>query len=93
MEKSARRMASTTSDTGDNSSEQQQAQRKQKYNKRKRPVSSVDHCHPVIQEKKEKQLLILHMCVYACMPTHVSLCVELSSCVDRCSKIVKRQIH
>ena len=43
--KGARRMASTTSDTGDISSKQQQAQRKENY-KRKRPVSSVDHCHP-----------------------------------------------
>ena len=33
-EKSARRMASTTSDSGDTSSEQQQAQRKENYNKR-----------------------------------------------------------
>ena len=31
-EKSARRMASTTSDTGDTSSKQQQAQRKENYN-------------------------------------------------------------
>ena len=30
-------MASTTSDTGDTSSKQQQAQRKEKYNKSKRP--------------------------------------------------------
>ena len=44
--KSARRMASTTSNTGDTSSKQQQAQRKENYNKSKRPVSSVDHCHP-----------------------------------------------
>ena len=43
---SARRMASTTSDTGDTSSKQQRAQHKEKYNKSKRPVSSVDHCHP-----------------------------------------------
>ena len=37
--KSARRMASTTSDTGDTSSEQQQAKRKENYNKSKRPIS------------------------------------------------------
>ena len=46
MKKSARRMASTTSDTGDTSSKQQQAQHKENYNKSKRPVSLVDHCHP-----------------------------------------------
>ena len=46
MKKSARRMASTTSDTSDTSSKQQHAQRKENYNKSKRPVSSVDHCHP-----------------------------------------------
>ena len=50
--KSARRMASTTSDVGDTSSKQQQAQHKQKYNKRKRPVSSVDHCHPYRRKKR-----------------------------------------
>ena len=44
--------ASTTSDTGNTSSKQQQAQRKQKYNKRKRPVSSVDHCHPYRRIKR-----------------------------------------
>ena len=47
----ARRMASTTSDTGDTSSKQQQAQRKENYNKSKRPVSSVDHCHPYRRKK------------------------------------------
>ena len=33
MKKSARRMASTTSDTSDTSSKQQQAERKENYNK------------------------------------------------------------
>ena len=68
MKKSARRIASTTSNTGDTSSKQQQAQRKQKY-KRKRPVSSVDHCHPYRRKKKEKQLLILHMLQPTCFGT------------------------
>ena len=69
-EKSARRMASTTSDTGDTSSKQQQAQRKENYNKRKRPVSSVDHCHPY-RRKKEKRssLLNLHMLQSTCFGT------------------------
>ena len=49
--KSARRMASMTSDTGDTSSKQQQAQCKQKY-KSKRPVSSVDHSHPYRRKKR-----------------------------------------
>ena len=53
MKKSARRMASTTSDTGDTSSKQQLAQRKENYNKSKRPVSSVDHCHP--HRRKERR--------------------------------------
>ena len=50
----ARRMASTTSDTGDTSSKQQQAQRKENYNKSKRPVSSVDHCHPYRRKKRRE---------------------------------------
>ena len=54
MKKSARRMASTTSDTGDASRKQQQAQRKENYNKRKRPVSSVDHCHPYRRKKRRE---------------------------------------
>ena len=55
MKKSARRMASTTSDTGDTSSKQQQAQRKENYNKSKRPVSSVDQCHPYRRKKREEK--------------------------------------
>ena len=52
--KGARRMASTTSDTGDTSSKQQQAQCKENYNKSKRPVSSVDHCHPYRRKKRRE---------------------------------------
>ena len=64
--KGARRMANTTSDTGDTSSKQQQAQCKENYNKSKRPVSSVDHCHPLHTEEKreEKQFT---------KPTHVAV--------------------
>ena len=54
MKKSARQMASTTSDTGDTSCKQQQAQRKENYNKSKRPVSSVDHCHPYRRKKRRE---------------------------------------
>ena len=54
MKKSAGQMASTTSDTGDTSSKQQQAQRKENYNKIKRPVSSVDHCHPYRRKKRRE---------------------------------------
>ena len=61
-------MASTTSDTSDTLSKQQQAQRKQKYNKRKRPLSSVDHWNPY-RKKKERQLLILHMLQSTCFGT------------------------
>ena len=62
MKKSARRMASTTSDTGDTSSKQQQAQREEDYNKSKRPVSLFDK----LQKKKreEKQFT---------KPTHVAV--------------------
>ena len=54
MKKSARRMASTTSDTGDTSSKQQQAQRKENYNKNKRSVLSVDHCNPYRRKKRRE---------------------------------------
>ena len=57
-------MASTTSDTGDTSSKQQQAQCKENYNKSKRPVSSVDHCHPYRRKREEKQFT---------KPTHVAV--------------------
>ena len=66
MKKSARRMASTsdmTSDTGDTSSKRQQAQRKQKYNKRKRPVSSVDTVI-LTGEKREAVTNPTHVAVY-----------------------------
>ena len=53
-EKSARRNASTTSDTGDTSSKQQQAQRKENCNMSKRPVASVDHCHPYRRKKRRE---------------------------------------
>ena len=63
MKKSARRMASTTSDTGDTSSKQQQAQCKENYNKSKRPVSSVDHCHPYRRKKRRELIqLSVHIC-------------------------------
>ena len=65
MKKSARRRASTTSDTGDTSSKQQQAQRKENYNKSKRPVSSVDHCHPYRRKKREEKQFT--------KPTHVAV--------------------
>ena len=60
--KSARRMASTTSDTGDTSSKQQQAQRKEINNKRKRPVSSVDHCHPYRRKKRREAIYLTYTC-------------------------------
>ena len=65
MKKSARQMASMTSDTGDTSSKQQQAQCKENYNKSKRPVSSVDHCHPY-RRKRRSSLLNLHMLQSTC---------------------------
>ena len=61
-EKSARRMASTTSDTGDTSSKQRQAQRKENYNKRKRPVSSVNHYHPYRRKKRREAVYKTYTC-------------------------------
>ena len=84
--KSARRMESTTSDTGDTSSKQQQAQRMQKYTKRKRPVSSVDHCHPYIRKnREEKQFTKLRVCVpRACVRFCESGLASLIVCVIIC---------
>ena len=74
-------MASATSDTGNTSSKQQQAQRKENYNKSKRPVSSVDHFHPY-RRKKEKRssLLNLHMLQSTCFGTKI-VCVCMCVCV------------
>ena len=70
-------MASTTSDTGDTSSKQQQAQRKEKYNKSKRPVSSVEHCHPYTRKKeKRNSLLNLHMLQSTCFGTKIETGVD-----------------
>ena len=55
-------MVSTTSVTGDTSSKQQQAQRKQKY-KRQRPVSLVNLCHPY-RRKREAVTNPTHVAVY-----------------------------
>ena len=62
--KGARRMASTTSDTGDTSSKQRQAQCKENYNKSiiKRPVSSVDHCHPYRRKKRREAVYKTYTC-------------------------------
>ena len=63
-------MAIMTSDTDDTSSKQQQAQRKQKYNKRKRkrPVSSVDHCHPYTRKQRSSYLS------YTCCSLFLKFC-------------------
>ena len=60
MKESAIRMASTTNDTGDISSKKQHAQRKENYNKSKRPVSSVNHCHSYRRKKRS-------FCVCVCV--------------------------
>ena len=56
----------------------QQAQRKEKYNNKKRPILSVDHCHPY-GRKKEKQLT---------KPTQsfcsLPVCLFVSLCVSVC---------
>ena len=71
MEKSARRMASTTSDTGDTSSKQQQAQRKENYNKRKRPVCVCVRAHLCVRAHR--------VCVWGggrrCVRTRTCVCV------------------
>ena len=53
-----------TSNTGDTSSEdpEQQAQRKEKYNKSKRPFSSIDHCHPY----RRKRMVCACECACCC---------------------------
>ena len=62
---------SMTSDTGDDTSKQQQPQRKEIFNKGKRPVSPIDHCHPN-GRKKDKQLTIpTHVAVYLFQDLHV----------------------
>ena len=73
--KSARRMA-RTSNTGDTSSEdpEQQAQRKEKYNKSKRPFSSIDHCHPY----RRKRMVCACECACCCCTCDV---VKLRSCI------------
>ena len=74
--RSARRMASTASDTSNTSSKQQQAQRKKKiiYNS-KRPVSSVEHCHPYRTEKR-RILLNPHMSQSTCFGTLIKTGVD-----------------
>ena len=50
--------------------------------KRKRPISSVDHCHPHRRKKREKQFLILHMLHARSLPVSGSrsMCVCLCLC-------------
>ena len=69
-------MANTTSDTGDTSSKQQQAQCKENYNKSKRPVSSVDHCHPYRRKEKRSSLPNLHMLQSTCFGTWIETGVD-----------------
>ena len=59
MKKSARRMASTTSDTGDTSSKQQQAQCKENYNKRKSVCVCVSLCSHACMHVSFARLLSL----------------------------------
>ena len=68
---------STASDTSNTSSKQQQAQRKKKkliYNS-KRPVSSVEHCHPYRTEKR-RILLNPHMSQSTCFGTLIKTGVD-----------------
>ena len=62
---SARRMASSTSDTSSSSKHNA----KKKYSKNKRPVSSVDHCRPYRRKNKRSRLLNVHMLHSTCFGT------------------------
>ena len=64
MKKSARRMASTTSDTGDTSSKQQQALRRENYNKSKSPFHQSITAILTEEKREEKQFT---------KPTHVAV--------------------
>ena len=64
MKKSAIRMASTTSDTGDISSKQQQAQRKENYNKVRGPFHQSITAILTEEKREEKQFT---------KPTHVAV--------------------
>ena len=77
-------MVSTTSDTGDTSSNFQQAQRKEKYSKSKRPISSVDHC-----PHRRKKCVCVCVCVRAC--TRVHACVDV--CASHLSPVYLCIIH
>ena len=78
MKKSAKGMASTTSDTGDTSSKQQQAQCKENYSKSKRPVLSIDHCHPYRRKKRREAVVCVCVCV----------CVRVRACVRACVRVL-----
>ena len=67
MKKGARRIASTTRDTGDTSSKQQQAQRKQKYNTL--TTSIVNHIPP--SYRRHHDCLCVCVCVCHFCPTGV----------------------
>ena len=64
MKKSARRMASTTSDTGDTSSKQQQAQRKENYNKMCVCVCVCVRVRACVCQRKTKDCVCTHNFVH-----------------------------
>ena len=64
MNKSTRRMASTTSDTGDTSSKQQQAQRKKITTRERGPFHQSITAIPTEEKREEKQFT---------KPTHVAV--------------------
>ena len=77
-------MASTTSDTGDTSSKQQQAQRKENYNKRKRPFHQSITAILTEEKREEKRFT---------KPTHVAVYLfrDLCVCVCVCERERERE--
>ena len=80
-------MASTTSDTGDASSKQQQAQRKENYNKSKRPVHQSITAILTKEKREEKQFTKpTHVAVYLFRDLSlVCVCVCVCVCARVCT--------
>ena len=80
MKKSAGRTASTTSDTGDTSSKQQQAQRKENY----KCVCARTHTRAI--DIMHVSTCCTHVCVCVCVCVCVSAC-EWSVCMCVCARV------
>ena len=86
-------MASTTDKRYRRFFKQQQAQRKENDNKSKRPVSSVDHCHPYRRKRENRRsFLNLQMLQSTCFGTEIETGVDSgddsgSACVCVCVRV------